>query len=638
MQVGKEIGPFVVERELGSGAMGSVYLAHFKDKPAQRVALKFVGVGASVTQKALDRFAREADILKQLKHPNIVRLIGHGRHQKKIPYYAMEYVEGLTLSDVLAKRERLPWEQVVTLGKQLCAALQHAHEQGIVHRDVKPSNLMVLRDGTLKLTDFGIAKDLDVTALTEANCTVGTASYMSPEQCKGERNISHRSDLYSLGIVLYELLTGKKPFEADSVMDMFLMHVKGKFERPSRLVMDVPPWLDTLVCQLLEKKPEKRPFDAAMVGAALAQVEEKVTAQRSAGVDALTGGTVTGAVAKTRTLAGEDKEAARTLARSLGKGKTKRKKPFYKRAWFQALWIGVGLLLIGGLIVLAIQPPSPDALYGQAERLLKKGDRDRARDDPIARYLKFHSKKMVGSDQLKQVQAWADEVDADRRETTLLNRMRVNMTAEASSESAARTAITQEEAGDFNDARATWQGLLKYEAEPSEQGDRIIALVARKRLRDQQAAEDRLLKLQQKVDLIRAGQQELKPDSESEEIAVEAMRYEKLGDAALAARRWQAVRLKNEKEGGERTWLLIAARQAKEQKKRAPKEADELAARDQLLQARLDTAQKLAASGDEHRQEALRILYEVRLLYGKDVDVKDKVERAKELIAKLGGS
>jgi serine/threonine-protein kinase len=637
MQVSKEVGPFIVERQLGSGAMGAVYLAHFKDKPAQRVALKFVGVGPAVTQKALDRFEREADILKQLKHPNIVRLIGHGRHQKTIPYYAMEYVEGQTLSDVLARRGRLPWEEVVSLGKQLCAALQHAHEQGIIHRDVKPSNLMVLRDGTLKLTDFGIAKDLDVTALTEANCTVGTASYMSPEQCKGERNLGHRSDLYSLGVVLYELLTGKKPFEADSAVEMFLLHVQGKFERPSRLVMDIPPWLDTLVCQLLEKKPDKRPFDASVVRAALERVVEKVTAQRSAGVDALTGVTGTGAVSTSRTLAGADKDAARTLAQSLGKGtKKKRKKPFYKRAWFQALWIGVALLTIGALIVYAVQPPSPDFLYGQADKLMKRGDRDKARGEAIAKYLKFHGKKMAGTDQLKQVQAWADEIDTEQRETTLLKRMKVNVTPDTSSESAARTAITQEEAGDFNDARATWQGLLKYENEPSEQGDRIIALVAKKRLRDLQAAEDRLLKLQQKVDLMRAGQSDLKPDSDSEEVAVEAMRYEKLGDAALAARRWQALKLKNDKEGGDRTWLLIAAREAKEQKAKAPKAADEQAARDKLLQARLDAALKAATEGD--KQEALRILYEMRLLYGKDVEVKDKVERAREMIAQLGGS
>ena len=121
---------------------------------------------------------------------------------------------------------------------------------------------MILPDGTLKLTDFGIAKDLDVTALTSANCTVGTASYMSPEQCRGERDITHKSDLYSLGVVFYELITGRKPFEAENAMDMFMQHVQGTFERPSRLVLDLPVWMDTLICQLLEKKPEQRPFDA----------------------------------------------------------------------------------------------------------------------------------------------------------------------------------------------------------------------------------------------------------------------------------------------------------------------------------------------------------------------------------------
>src|SRR5207253_10854643 len=106
----------------------------------------------------------------------------------------------------------------VTLGSQLCDDLKHAHDKGIVHRDLKPSNIMVLPDGTVKLTDFGIAKDLDVTALTSANCTVGTASYMSPEQCKGERDLTFKSDLYSLGVVLYELLVGQKPLDRKSVV------------------------------------------------------------------------------------------------------------------------------------------------------------------------------------------------------------------------------------------------------------------------------------------------------------------------------------------------------------------------------------------------------------------------------------
>src|SRR5205823_8359342 len=191
------------------------------------------------------------------------------------------------LDQVMQRRGRLTWEEVVTFGQPLCQALQHAHQRGIVHRDLKPSNIMVLPDGTPKLTDFGIAKDLDVTALTSANCTVGTAAYMSPEQCRGERDITHKSDLYSLGVMFYELMTGRKPFIADNAMEMFLLHVQGTFERPSRLVLDIPIWLDTIICQLLDKKPEHRPFDAAALTDALNRVLEKVTAQQIEGISAV---------------------------------------------------------------------------------------------------------------------------------------------------------------------------------------------------------------------------------------------------------------------------------------------------------------------------------------------------------------
>ena len=187
---------------------------------------------------------------------------------------------------------------------------------------------MILPDGTLKLTDFGIAKDLDVTSLTSANCTVGTASYMSPEQCRGERELTHKSDLYSLGIVFYELLTGKKPFVAENVMDMFMAHVQGGFERPSRVVPDIPKWLDTLVCQLLEKSPEKRPFDADTVANALAQVLEKVEARQSAGAEAVRE-RVRDRLSGETTPGDSDRDAARTL---LATGKKKREEEGHQRA------------------------------------------------------------------------------------------------------------------------------------------------------------------------------------------------------------------------------------------------------------------------------------------------------------------
>src|SRR5205814_3731217 len=164
-------------------------------------------------------------------------------------------------------------------------ALQYAHDKGIIHRDLKPSNLMVMRDGTLKLADFGIANDMDVTALTGHNSTIGTAAYMSPEQCKGDRHLTNKSDLYSLGIVLYELLTGKKPFVAEATVDMFLKHVNEVPVRPSKLIPDLPVWLDNLVMFLVEKEKDKRPLDAATVKKMLEDIEEKVRTQHSAGAD-----------------------------------------------------------------------------------------------------------------------------------------------------------------------------------------------------------------------------------------------------------------------------------------------------------------------------------------------------------------
>jgi serine/threonine-protein kinase len=182
MKEGQAFGPFVVEKPLGSGAMGTVYRARYT-KNGTRVALKVIAPGLTANENSLKRFEREAKILKQLNHPNVVKFYGAG-HYHDTPCYAMEYVEGEPLDRKMQRCERITWEELVALGQQLCSALQHAHGKGIIHRDLKPSNLMVLPDGTVKLTDFGIAKDLDLTGLTAANCTVGTASYMSPEQCR----------------------------------------------------------------------------------------------------------------------------------------------------------------------------------------------------------------------------------------------------------------------------------------------------------------------------------------------------------------------------------------------------------------------------------------------------------------------
>ena len=366
MLVGRKLGPFIVDKELGSGAMGSVYRAQH-EKTAQIVAIKLISAALAGNEQALARFQREVSILKQLDHPNITKYYGSGRWHKT-PFYIMEFIEGESLDQVLERRGRLTWEEVIAIGTQLCAALQHAHDQGIIHRDLKPANLMVLADGTCKLTDFGIAKDTDVTALTAANSTLGTASYMSPEQCKGARDITAKSDLYSMGIMFYELLTSRKPFNADTVMDMFMMHTTGTFERPSRWVLEIPIWFDTLICELLEKDPLRRPENAHAVAKSLNKIKEKMLAQASAGLDAATKRRVERSAHDVK-LSDIDKDLARAL---LGKKKKTKTEPFYRKNWFTVTaLVGVAAALVLAVWFIFLKAPAADGVYAQAERLMR---------------------------------------------------------------------------------------------------------------------------------------------------------------------------------------------------------------------------------------------------------------------------
>lgn len=461
MLVGQQFGPFTIDAELGSGAMGTVYRGRYT-KTGQIMAIKIMAPGiGSTNAAAADRFEREIAILKQLNHPNIVRFYGAGKHQR-MRYFAMELIDGESLDKVMGRRGRMTWEEVVQLGQQLCSALQHAHEQGIIHRDLKPSNIMVLPDSTLKLTDFGIAKATDLEALTATNCTVGTASYMSPEQCKGQSDLTHKSDLYSLGVLFYELVTGRKPFKADSAMEMFMQHVNGTFERPSRLVLDIPVWLDTLICQLLEKSPDQRPLDAHMVSTTLGTIQEKVEAQQSAGVDAVRRRLIDRAPGQKR-LEEEDKDAARVLITGKGKRKRKRmKKAFYQKVWFQAVGLTLALAFVGTLLYLLFRPPSPEKLYERAEKLMKAGNEEAAYNGPIKEYFGLHYNKQIGP-LTEQMIAWRDQHELDQGEKklrTLRDRTRNNKPypPQEGEEKPFEAALAEDD-GEMDKARQLWQDV-----------------------------------------------------------------------------------------------------------------------------------------------------------------------------------
>jgi serine/threonine protein kinase len=262
IMIGARLDKWIIDRELGRGGMGRVYLAH-EQASGRPVALKILSAELAQEAGFLHRFEREIEVLGQLNHPNIVRFFESGS-KDGLFYFAMEYVEGDNFEQLLHERGRIPWKEVLDAALQICPALKHAHDRGIVHRDIKPPNLLRTAEGIVKLTDFGIAKVFAAQHLTNTGGVVGTAEFLSPEQAAGKQ-ASKRSDLYSLGAVLYNLLTGRPPFTGQSGAELMHKHLYAQFDRPQKLVPDIPHDVDELVCQLLEKDPAHRPGDGLVL-------------------------------------------------------------------------------------------------------------------------------------------------------------------------------------------------------------------------------------------------------------------------------------------------------------------------------------------------------------------------------------
>ncbi len=267
------IWPFELIEQIGEGGMGVVYRARYVVNNRE-VALKMLP--GDVTDKvALARFERELDVLKNLKHPNIVRCFG-GVSEDKQRFYAMELVSGGSLEDELQRRGKFSIEQVVAYGLQMCAALDCSHKSGVVHRDIKPSNFLIGSDKQLRLSDFGLASVSASRRITAAGKTAGTLLYMAPEQIRGGE-LSPQTDLYALGCVFYELLTGRPPFVGESPAQTMHMHCRAEIPKPSTFVLDCPAGLDKLLTKLMAKEPSQRPQSASEVAKELRAVTNTIT-------------------------------------------------------------------------------------------------------------------------------------------------------------------------------------------------------------------------------------------------------------------------------------------------------------------------------------------------------------------------
>ena len=254
---------------LGEGGMAFVFKA--KDEQLERnVAIKTLKPIYISDSNFVSRFKREAQTAANLNHPNIVQIFDWGVEENE-PYFVMEYVEGTTLSSVLAKNKRVNISDALYIGSQVSAALHEAHENNLVHRDIKPGNIMITPGGKIKVTDFGIVSIQDEDSdITKSGTILGTANYISPEQAQG-LPVSKQSDLYSLGVVLYELISGKTPFDGDTPISIATKHLTEKPKPISELINDIPTGVEKIVLKLLNKKQINRYKSAEDLRAALNQ-------------------------------------------------------------------------------------------------------------------------------------------------------------------------------------------------------------------------------------------------------------------------------------------------------------------------------------------------------------------------------
>jgi eukaryotic-like serine/threonine-protein kinase len=438
---GARVGNWYLESEIGRGSLGIVYRARGYDDPGRLAAVKVFKATAAQDPGFVQKFAAEMLPLQRLEHANIVKYYDSGTHGG-LAYVACELVDGEDYGRRLGEGRR-PWREVLSVAVQAARALKHAHNRNVLHRDLKPAHLMMTVDGTLKVLGFGLARVVP-TMPPSPIPAIGSAAYIPPETASG-KPLTRRSDFYSLGGVLYTLVTGRPPFTASSLVELMHKQCYTLPERPALLVPELPADLDEFICELLDKNPGRRP---ATAGALLEELErlrgklerkgERIdwpakltpdTAEMAALPPALGGSAET------------DPEMAR--------------RPLMRRP---LLVIPLFLLVLGALVAPFVRPsPSADELYSAAKPLLES-ENPEDWQKAIEEYLEPLERAHPG-EYAAEIAA-ARERMSDRRELkrAIAEGSKVNPRSDA--ESAYLRGLRLAQAGDPEAARRTWQALV----------------------------------------------------------------------------------------------------------------------------------------------------------------------------------
>jgi len=257
--------------KIGEGGMGIVFKAkcHLLNR---FVAVKILKAEFVNDKDFVDRFKREANSVASLSHPNIVNVHDVGE-EDNVSFIVMEYINGKTLKQVIKEDVRLSFEKTIDIALQIARALECAHKHNIIHRDIKPDNILITEDNIVKITDFGIAKIVDSTTMTNSNKVIGSVHYFSPEQAKGS-SVDGRTDIYSLGIVMYEMVAGRVPYEAENSISVAVMHIQVLAIPPKEIIKDIPESINQVILKALEKEPSNRFQTATEMAEVLNEIKE----------------------------------------------------------------------------------------------------------------------------------------------------------------------------------------------------------------------------------------------------------------------------------------------------------------------------------------------------------------------------